>query len=50
VAAHGVLGAKVHDAWLAAAMKAHGIAQVLTFNVADFARFERIESVDPRSV
>jgi predicted nucleic acid-binding protein len=50
VAAHSVLGVKVHDAWLAAAMKVHGVAQILTFNAGDFARYEGIVSVDPRSI
>ena len=40
VVAHSVLGVKVHDAWLAAAMKAHGVAQILTFNTGDFATTE----------
>lgn len=50
VVAHSVLGVKVHDAWLAATMKAHGVAEILTFNGADFARYDGIDSVEPRSV
>jgi predicted nucleic acid-binding protein len=50
VAAHGVLGVKVHDAWLVAAMRVHGISQILTFNVSDFARYDGIQPVDPRSL
>ena len=38
VAAHKVLGVKVYDAWLVAAMKAHGVSRILTFNATDFAR------------
>jgi predicted nucleic acid-binding protein len=30
----------VHDAWLVAAMKAHGINQIRTFNTSDFKRYE----------
>jgi predicted nucleic acid-binding protein len=50
VVAHSVLGVKVHDAWLVAAMRAHGVAQILTFNAGDFTRYDGITSVDPRSV
>jgi predicted nucleic acid-binding protein len=50
VIAHSVLGVKVHDAWLVATMKVHGVAQILTFNTGDFARYDGIVSVDPRSV
>ena len=49
VAAHNVLGVKVHDAWLVAAMKAPGVNQILTFNSRDFTRYEGIESVDPQA-
>jgi predicted nucleic acid-binding protein len=50
VVGHAVLGAKVHDAWLAATMKAHAVSQILTFNAGDFARYDGILSIDPRSV
>jgi predicted nucleic acid-binding protein len=50
VVARGVLGVKVHDAWLVATMKAHGVARILTFNASDFARYDGIASVDPGSV
>jgi hypothetical protein len=36
---HSVLGAKVHDARLVAAMDVHRIARILTFNAGDFARY-----------
>jgi predicted nucleic acid-binding protein len=39
VVKHSVLGAKVHDARLVAAMNVHGIGQILTFNTGDFARY-----------
>jgi predicted nucleic acid-binding protein len=35
---------------LAAVMKAHGIARILTFNVDDFKRFAGIEAIHPDSV
>lgn len=35
---HEVIGAKVHDAYLVAAMKTHGVTRILTFNTRDFAR------------
>jgi predicted nucleic acid-binding protein len=50
VAAHRVLGVKVHDTWLVAAMKAHGVNQILTFNTRDFARYDGIEAVDPQAL
>jgi|SRR5947209_8416362 predicted nucleic acid-binding protein len=49
ILAHGVLGAKVHDARLVAAMNVHGIRRILTFNTDDFKRFD-IESVHPSAV
>jgi len=47
---HHVIGTKVHDTYLVAAMKAHGITEILTFNGADFARFDGIQSVEPRTL
>jgi predicted nucleic acid-binding protein len=38
---------KVHDARLVAAMKAHGIGRILTFNGEDFERYPDIEVVIP---
>jgi predicted nucleic acid-binding protein len=40
---------KVHDAWLVAAMKAHGMNRIFTFNASDFARYDGIEGVDPKA-
>jgi predicted nucleic acid-binding protein len=48
VAAHNVIGVEVHDAWLVAAMKSHGLSRILTFNTGDFARYDDIESVSPQ--
>ena len=45
-----VMGKQVHDARLAAAMVAHTITHLLTFNVDDFKRFSDIVVVDPRSI
>jgi predicted nucleic acid-binding protein len=39
VVSHNVLGVKVHDTRLVAAMHVHGLDRILTFNVADFVRF-----------
>jgi predicted nucleic acid-binding protein len=50
---YGVSGKPSHDARLVAAMKAHGLTHLLTFNLADFRRFEAGEGitvVDPASV
>jgi predicted nucleic acid-binding protein len=49
VVGHNVLGVKVHDTRLVAAMKVHGVGKILTFNIRDFARFD-VEAVHPSSV
>ena len=36
---HGVVGSKVHDARLVAAMNVHGVRRILTFNTDDFTRY-----------
>lgn len=48
----GVSGVQVHDARIVAAMKTHGVTHILTFNAADFTRYERIGivAVDPGTV
>ena len=46
VVRHGVLGSKVHDARLVAAMNVYGVRRILTFNTGDFSRYD-IEAVDP---
>jgi predicted nucleic acid-binding protein len=43
----GISGVQVHDARLAAAMYAHGITDILTFNGQDFKRFAGITAIDP---
>lgn len=45
-----VSGVQVHDARLAAVMKTHGIARIVTFNVTDFARFPEIEAIHPEKI
>ena len=47
---HQVIGAKVHDAYLVAAMKTHGCNHILTFNTSDFTRYDDIQSIDPRTL
>ncbi|HEY7392059.1 MAG TPA: type II toxin-antitoxin system VapC family toxin [Bryobacteraceae bacterium] len=49
VVRHGVLGSKVHDARLVATMNVHGIRRILTFNTADFSRYD-IEAVHPSTL
>lgn len=50
VLAHSVRGKQVHDARIVAAMKAHNIRSLLTFNASDFKRFEGILLIDPLTV
>lgn len=47
---HQVKGKPTHDARLVAAMVAHKITHILTFNIEDFKRFSSITAVDPTSV
>jgi predicted nucleic acid-binding protein len=44
-----VVGSKVHDAKLVAAMNVSGIRRILTFNTEDFARYD-IEAIHPSSL
>jgi predicted nucleic acid-binding protein len=46
----GVSGRQVHDARLAAVMRAHNITQLLTFNPTDFTRYPGITVIHPRDV
>jgi len=45
-----ITGKRAHDARLVAAMQRHGIANLLTFNQADFQRFAAITVLDPATV
>lgn len=46
----GVSGVQVHDARIAAALRVHGVARLLTFNAKDFARYSGFTAVDPAQV
>ena len=46
----GVMGKNAHDARLVAAMKVHGISDLLTFNVKDFQRYRGITVQTPQDV
>lgn len=52
VVTFGVSGVQVHDARLVAAMQAHNLSRILTFNVSDFARYAPlgIVPVDPTTI
>ena len=45
-----VSGVKVHDAKIVAAMKAHNIENLLTFNTDDFKRYTDIKAVQPKDI
>ncbi len=47
---YSVSGVKVHDAKIVAAMKAHGIQNLLSFNAKDFKRYTEIKSFEPKDV
>jgi predicted nucleic acid-binding protein len=50
IVANEVRGAKVHDARLVAIMQVHGLKHLLTFNTADFKRFENVTTLHPESL
>ena len=50
VVKHSVSGIQVHDAKIVAAMKAHNIQNLLTFNAKDFKRYTDIKAVEPKDV
>ena len=47
---HRVIGRRVHDARLVAAMKVHNVTHLITFNTDDFKRYDGITIVDPKDV
>jgi predicted nucleic acid-binding protein len=47
---HQVIGSKVHDAYLVAAMKAHALSHILTFNTGDFKRYTDIRYLYPSAL
>ena len=50
VTAYACHGKVAHDARYVAALRAHGLTHLLTFNVADFTRFPGITVLDPAVV
>ena len=50
VVKHRVTGVQFHDARLAAVICMHGVRHILTFNAADFSRFDGLVAVHPESV
>lgn len=50
VVAAGVSGIQVHDARIVAAMRVHGIANLLTLNAKDFRRFNGIAVLSPDDI
>jgi len=50
VITYKVIGVNVHDARLVAAMIVHGLTNILTFNITDFARYSEITAVNPPSL
>lgn len=50
VETHEVRGRQAHDARLVAAMLAHGVTHLLTFNTDDFKRYNKINAVNPQDV
>ncbi len=50
IAKYQVIGKPSHDARLVAAMIAHNITHLLTFNISDFKRFTEIITLDPRNI
>ena len=50
VALHAVSGLQAHDARLVAAMRVHGVTHLLTFNGADFKRYNEITVVNPQNI
>jgi len=50
VTLYGVSGVAAHDARLVAAMQVHGIANLLTFNAADFVRYTHITVLHPQNI
>ena len=50
VSQHAVSGKNAHDARVVAAMRVHGITQLLTFNADDFKRFSDIIVLTPAGV
>ncbi|MGA3211414.1 MAG: hypothetical protein ABSD20_08900 [Terriglobales bacterium] len=50
VVQYDIVGVQVHDARLAASMYVHGVNHILSFNVADFRRFNGLKALDPNEI
>lgn len=50
VGLYQVIGKQAHDARIVAAMSAHGLTHLLTFNDRDFKRYNEISVVNPQEV
>jgi len=50
VSHYQVIGKNAHDVRLVAAMLVHGLGRLLTFNVADFQRYQGIVVVSPQDI
>jgi len=50
VTQHQVTGKPAHDVRLVAAMQAHGLTAILTFDKSGFSRYPGIEAVHPENV
>ena len=47
---YGVSGVQAHDARIVAALRVHGISNLLTFNTPDFIRYPFINVIHPANV
>ncbi|HVX12481.1 MAG TPA: type II toxin-antitoxin system VapC family toxin [Pirellulales bacterium] len=47
---YDIKGKNAHDARLVAAMLVHGVSRLLTFNKADFARYQSITAMSPHDI
>jgi predicted nucleic acid-binding protein len=50
VAQHQVIGKRVYDVRLVAAMRVHNVTHLLTFNTDDFKRYDEITVVNPQNI
>ena len=50
VVTHAVSGVQVYDARLVAAMRVHGVTNLLTLNIDDFTRYPSITAVHPQNI
>lgn len=50
VSRHAVLGKQAHDAHIVASMLAHGVTHLLTFDDADFKRYNEVTVVNPQDI